>query len=139
MARAIDADELQELCNRRIQDTWNSGTAPVSWAAAYADFKDDIDSMPTLTPPNEPLTRAERRQYTRQELEQLTTETAIYIEGAGIAQLQWGGLEIAEGCRDGYLYCKHIKPFSMDLYGQYWTAFDGPPERGKNNENPSGI
>ncbi len=56
MARAIDADALQELCDRRIQDTWNSGTAPVSWAAAYADFKDDIDSMPTLTPPNEPLT-----------------------------------------------------------------------------------
>ena len=54
--RAIDADALQELCNRRIQDTWNSGTAPVSWAAAYADFKDDIDSIPTLTPPNEPLT-----------------------------------------------------------------------------------
>lgn len=56
MARAIDADALQELCDRRIQDTWNSGTAPVSWAHAYADFKDDIDSMPTLTPPNEPLT-----------------------------------------------------------------------------------
>ena len=82
---------------------------------------------------------AMKHQYTRQELEQLTTETAIYIEGAGIAQLQWGGLEIAEGCRDGYLYCKHIKPFSLELYGQYWTAFDGPPERGKNNENPSGI
>lgn len=80
-----------------------------------------------------------RHRYTRQELESITQETAIYIEGAGIAQLQWGGLEIAEGCRDGYLYCKHIKPFSLDLYGQYWTAFDGPPERGKNNENPSGI
>lgn len=53
MARAIDADALQELCDRRIQDTWNSRTAPVSWAHAYADFKDDIDSMPTLTPPNE--------------------------------------------------------------------------------------
>lgn len=52
MARTVDADELQELCNRRIQDTWNSGTAPVSWAAAYADFKDDIDSIPTFTPPN---------------------------------------------------------------------------------------
>lgn len=52
-----------------------------------------------------------RRQYTRQEMESITQETAIYIEGAGIAQLQWGGLEIAEGCRDGYLYCKHIKPF----------------------------
>ena len=52
-----------------------------------------------------------RHQYTRVELESITQETAIYIEGAGIAQLQWGGLEIAEGCRDGYLYCKHIKPF----------------------------
>lgn len=60
MARAIDADALQELCNRRIQDTWNSRTAPVSWAEAYADFKDDIDSMPTITPPNEP----EYREYT---------------------------------------------------------------------------
>ena len=65
-----------------------------------------------------------RHQYTRAELESITQETAIYIEGAGIAQLQWGGLEIAEGC----LYCKHIKPFAMDLYDKYWTAFDGPPE-----------
>ena len=60
MARPIDADALQELCNRRIQDTWNSGVAPVSWAEAYADFKDDIDSMPTLTPPNEWVSVAER-------------------------------------------------------------------------------
>lgn len=53
MARAIDADALQELCNKRIKDTWNSKTAPVSWAEAYAEFKNDIDSMPTLTPPND--------------------------------------------------------------------------------------
>lgn len=80
-----------------------------------------------------------RQQYTRAELESITQETAIYIEGAGIAQLQWGGLEIAQGVKDGYLYCKHIKPFSLDLYDKYWMAFDGPPERRKNNENPSGI
>lgn len=54
VVRSIDANALQELCNRRIQDTWNSGTAPVSWAEAYADFKDDIDSIPTLIHPNEP-------------------------------------------------------------------------------------
>ena len=59
-------------------------------------------------------------------------ETTIYIEGAGIAQLRWGGLEIAEGVKDGCLYCKHIKLFSLELYGQYWTAFDGPPERKEN-------
>ena len=75
---------------------------------------------------------AMRRQYTRQELESITQETPIYIEGAGIAQLQWGGLEIAEGVKDGALYCKHIKPFSLDLYDKYWTAFDGPPERKEN-------
>lgn len=75
-----------------------------------------------------------RHKYTTQELESITQETAIYIEGAGIAQLQWGGLEIAEGCRDGYLYCKHIKPFSLDLYGQYWMASDGPPEKGENHK-----
>ena len=38
-------------------------------------------------------------------------------------------------CREygsGYCYlCKHIKPFSLELHGQYWTAFNGPPERGK--------
>ena len=51
--RPIDANALQELCNRRIQNMWNTGAAPVSWAAAYADFKNDIESMPTLTPPNE--------------------------------------------------------------------------------------
>lgn len=99
------------------------------WLAEYL-----ADRLSTLTPPNEPLTRAERHQYTRQELESITQETAIYIEGAGIAQLQWGGLEIAEGCRDGYLYCKHIKPFSLDLYGQYWTAFDGPLEEKENQK-----
>ena len=51
--RMIDADALQELCDKRIQEMWNSKTAPVSWAHAYADFKDDVDSMPTLTQPNE--------------------------------------------------------------------------------------
>lgn len=51
--RPIDANVLHELCNQRIQEMWNSMTVPVSWSEAYADFKDDIDSIPTLTPPNE--------------------------------------------------------------------------------------
>ena len=60
--RMIDADALQELCDKRIQEMWNSKTAPVSWAHAYADFKDDVDPMPTLTQPNEPLTIAQLRE-----------------------------------------------------------------------------
>ena len=45
--RPIDADMLQELYNKRIFDTWNNETAPVSWAATYPQ------------PSNEPLTLEE--------------------------------------------------------------------------------
>lgn len=62
MARMIDADALQELCNKRIKDTWNSKTAPVSWAEAYADFKDDINSIPAFTQPGNPLTLEQLRE-----------------------------------------------------------------------------
>lgn len=51
--RLIDADELRKLCSRMMQDPWNDMAAPISWAKAYGDFRDDVDSMPTLTPPNE--------------------------------------------------------------------------------------
>lgn len=62
-----------------------------------------------------------RHQYTRAELESITRETPVYLEGAGIAQLQWGGWEIAEGVRDGYLY-----PISTRCG---WTAAHGRPWR----------
>lgn len=62
MARMIDADALQELCNKRIKDTWNSKTAPVSWAEAYADFKDDINSIPAFAQPGNPLTLEQLRE-----------------------------------------------------------------------------
>lgn len=75
-----------------------------------------------------------RHRYTRQELESINRETPLYIEGIGLYQLQWGGLEIAEGVRDGYLFCKHIKPFAMELYDKYWTAWDGPPEEANEND-----
>lgn len=62
MARMINADALQELCNKRIKDTWNSKTAPVSWAEAYADFKDDINSIPAFAQPDKPLTLDQLRE-----------------------------------------------------------------------------
>lgn len=44
---AIDdfAEKLNAKCDGMINDKWNSNVAPVSWAEAYADFKDDIDEM----------------------------------------------------------------------------------------------
>ena len=115
MARAIDADALQELCNRRIQGTWNNGTAPVSWAHAYADFKDDIDSMPTLIPPNKPLT-----------LEQLQESAGgpVAIDGT------WGYLEkiVDEVAYFWRWYMDFADEWPLNQYGKTWLAYRRPPE-----------
>ena len=100
MARAIDGDELQELCNRRIQETWNSGTAPVSWAHAYADFKDDIDSMPTLTPPNEALTMEELREMDGEPVYMtFPSDTGNQCgHWALVGTQRWGAVSLIYGC-----------------------------------------
>lgn len=45
--KAIDdfASKLKAKCDGMIKDKWNSNVAPISWAEAYADFKDDIDEI----------------------------------------------------------------------------------------------
>ena len=46
-ADAIDefADKLNAKCDEMIKEKWNSNVAPISWAEAYADFKDDIERI----------------------------------------------------------------------------------------------
>ena len=39
------ARKLYEVCNEMIKQTWGSNTAPISWAEAYANFKEDIDEI----------------------------------------------------------------------------------------------
>lgn len=48
-----------------------------------------------------------RRQYTKEELEQLPLEHPIWIEGVGLRQLQWGGWEVATPYHNGRLCLKH--------------------------------
>ena len=45
--KAIDdfADKLNAKCDGMIKEKWNSNVSPISWAEAYADFKDDIDEI----------------------------------------------------------------------------------------------
>ena len=45
--KAIDdfTEKLKAKCDGMIKDKWNSNVAPISWAEAYADFKDDIDEI----------------------------------------------------------------------------------------------
>ena len=121
--RPIDANALQELCNRRIQDTWNSRTAPVSWAEAYSDFKNDIDSIPTLTPPNEPLTIEQLRQMDgcpvyvvpKNELSELKGWCVVFVED---------GEDDYSGAyppgTDGWCW-------SLKSYADQWLAYAYPP------------
>ena len=39
------ARKLYKGCSGMIKDKWNSNTAPISWAEAYANFKEDIDEI----------------------------------------------------------------------------------------------
>ena len=118
-ARPIDANELQELCNGRIQDKWNSGTAPVSWAAAYADFKDDIDSMPTLTQLNEWVSVADRLPEKKQDV-------LMYFDTGNMAVGWWHDKDehITFWCAytdDGFYT-------DCDCIPTHWMPLPAPPE-----------
>lgn len=39
------AEKLNAKCDVMIKDKWNSNVVPISWAEAYANFKDDIDNI----------------------------------------------------------------------------------------------
>ena len=39
------AEKLNAKCDGMIKEKWNSNVTPISWAEAYADFKDDIDDI----------------------------------------------------------------------------------------------
>lgn len=99
MARMINADALQELCNKRIKDTWNSKTAPVSWAEAYADFKDDINSISAFAQPGNPLTLEQLREMDGQPAwcEDVGRWAIVSVSDAG----KWKGVPFALFVRDG--------------------------------------
>ena len=47
MAEYIEREALMEDCKSMINEMWNSKTAPVSWAHAYAEFLDNVERVPT--------------------------------------------------------------------------------------------
>ena len=120
MARMINADALQELCNKRIKDTWNSKTAPVSWAEAYADFKDDINSIPAFAQPGNPLTLDQLREMDGQ---------PVWI----VEYPDWGHWELSEDAND-YIVDRNLNFYKHDdpdgRYGLHklgWLAYSYPP------------
>ena len=115
MARAIDGDELLGI--ERLLDTdviRQSKTA--SWL--LDQVLHDIQAMPTLTPPNEPLTIEELRGMDGEPVWVVPTGTHEKDEP------MWCVLESPMALIPGVDYWS----WDFDGYGETWMAYRRPPE-----------
>ena len=109
MARTIDANELMveiQVCS------WDS-------EQDKERAEDLVLGMPTLTPPNEPLTLEELREM---------NEVPVWIQNLEEpAKSQW---RLLYWDRGKYLVLQGIsvRGYLMEEYGESWLAYSRPPE-----------
>ena len=111
MARAIDGDELLGI--ERLLDTdviRKSKTA--SWL--LDQVLHDIQAMPTLTLPNEPLTLKQLREMNGQPVwvEEINHWALIDIETGG----RWSGIPFVVWAENGAKFCYNIKARNLHCY-----------------------
>lgn len=111
MARAIDGDELLGI--ERLLDTdviRQSKTA--SWL--LDQVLHDIQAMPTLTSPNEPLTLEELREMNGQPVwvKEINHWALIDIETGG----RWSGIPFVVWAENGAKFCYNIKARNLQCY-----------------------
>ena len=127
--RPIDGNELLDI--ERLLDTdvvRQSKTA--SWL--LDQVLHDIQAMPTLTPPNEPLTIEQLREMDGQPVYIIASDMGI-AEWNVIAGKEWitvaydvprnGFKAVVEGV--GFI---NGRAFRIDSYGTDWFAYRRPPE-----------
>ena len=104
MARAIDADKIEYYDDEQ------------GFEIAY---KVDVDALPTLTPPNEPLT-----------LEQLREMDGEPVWIVDVGPHKWYGPGWAIVDRDNCLVrtVKNWNPVFFEKYGERWLAYRRPKE-----------
>ena len=124
MARLIDWNKLIEWC-RPYLHTGESIPADV--------VIENIRSMTTLTPPNEPLTLEELREMKGQPVWTVTTG----LDGSGrwelVCDVDYEDVLEMASCVDGFY------AIEMDTYGSTWTAYRRPLERMKKIMRENGI
>ena len=111
MARAIDGDELLGI--ERLLDTdavRQSKTA--SWL--LDQVLHDIQAMPTLSLPNEPLTLEQLREMNGQPVwvEEINHWALIDIETGG----RWSGIPFVVWAENGAKFCYNIKARNLHCY-----------------------
>lgn len=105
MARAIDGDALKRWCEKIIDQACHPATVQIGEV-----FLDKVRSMPTLTPPNEPLTLEELREMGGQPY----WHVGLREESP---PPHWNILDP--------FYAKHIEDYR---YGENWLAYRRPLE-----------
>lgn len=97
MARAIDGDALKRWCEKIIDQACHPATVQIGEV-----FLDKVRSMPTLTPPNEPLTQADLNEMYLNEVwlgyPDGSGETALVVSGKiySTSSIEGAGLDLDE-------------------------------------------
>jgi hypothetical protein len=121
MARAIDADRLKQAIDHDYYEHYTKYHD--SDQTALIDMvMDDIDEMPTLTPPNEPLTL--------EELREMDGVNALWVHN-----LAWGlhkprFMLVHSVSEDWWTCCDFdgFETFCADDYGERYLLYRRPPE-----------
>ena len=121
MARAIDADRLKQAIDHDYYEHYTKYHD--SDQTALIDMvMDDIDEMPTLTPPNEALTL--------EELREMDGVNALWVHN-----LAWGlhkprFMLVHSVSEDWWTCCDFdgFETFCADDYGERYLLYRRPPE-----------
>ena len=123
--RPIDGNILRKWCEKIIDQACHPATVQIGEV-----FLDKVRSMPTLTPPNEPLTIEQLREMDGEPVwcKWLLPEDNAIERGKWFIVISGdkAGLEIKRPAEYGCHFCK------IDDYGKTWLAYRRPPEGEEN-------
>ena len=118
MARMIDASRFGEILEQWKKDCLEDND--IQGADIISDVILQLDDMPTLTQPNEPLTL---EVLAKSQLLQMLGEKVEVIRMGEMCQAEWATVRSFGGCKtDSGCLCCH------ELYGKTWIAYRRPPE-----------
>ncbi len=118
MARMIDASRFGEILEQWKKDCLEDND--IQGADIISDVILQLDDMPTLTQPNEPLTL---EVLAKSQLFQMLGEKVEVIRMGEMCQAEWATVRSFGDCKtDSGCSCCH------ELYGKTWIAYRRPPE-----------
>jgi hypothetical protein len=118
MARAIDGDALKRWCEKIIDQACHPATVQIGEV-----FLDKVRSMPTLTPPNEPLTI--------EQLREMDGEPVWIANPDALEYGRWGIVDGVYQAEDDQVLMLR-GDYSCHYYGKTWLAYRRPSEGEEN-------